>query len=675
MTATLEVQLPDTLEPGDQFVRRVFLDALRPEPRLSLAEWGDKHRRLSRASSAEPGRYEIDRGPYLREIAHSLTECPEIEWVVWQKGSQIFATELACNLIGWVIDQDPSGALLVESSSDVAKRVAKTRLEPMFRDTPRLRSKVTSRRVAKDEVSSSLIEKSFPGGLLVCAGANSPNNFRSFSYRIGIGDEVDAWPVNVGSEGDPVLLLERGAKTYHDRKFFLLSTPTIEGISIIHREFLRGDQRYFLVPCPLCGHYQRLYWTNKEGRRGLVMERRHDPDSVKYCCEKCDQLFGEHHKTEFLAAGRWEPSATPDDPKIRSYHLASFYSPLGQYSWRDIAAKFLRANKSGPTALQVFVNHECAEPWRVQGEVPDWEQLYAQREAYRKGTVPKGGLLLTAGADVQEDRIEVQTIAWGRGKESWSVDYSVFAGDTSTAAPWDELAKFLDRPYRHELGHWMSIRALAVDCAFRTSVAVEWGRGRHRVYTTWGDTTGRQQTIVAPPKAVEVTKKGKRRVKGARIWRVGTGVAKEEIYGHLRLKPPTGESAPYPPGFHHTTQDYTDEHFKQLTAEVFGTRKDKRGFVVRDWIKIRDRNEVLDTFVYARAAAAIAQVDRFTEADWSRLEHEAADQRAEAERRNRNDQSDSDAEVVREPPPPPPPSAPKRSRRSFGLLDGHSLEL
>lgn len=66
-------------------------------------------------------------------------------------------------------------------------------------------------------------------------------------------------------------------------------------------------------------------------------------------------------------------------------------------------------------AIKTFKNTELGETWVEEGEAPDWQRLLERREDYAIGTIPAGGLLLTAGADVQKDRIEVSVWAFGRG--------------------------------------------------------------------------------------------------------------------------------------------------------------------------------------------------------------------------------------------------------------------
>src|SRR5690242_9123237 len=147
-----------------------------------------------------------------------------------------------------------------------------------------------------------------------------------------------------------------------------------------------------------------------------------------------------------LAQGEWRPGAAGDG-RTAGFHLSSLYSPVGWFSWADAARQFEQAQKKSEL-LQVFVNTVLGETWTLLGEAPDWKRLYDRRENYRIGIVPVGGLFLTAGADIQKDRIEAEVVAWGRGKQSWSVDYRVFEGDTSKAEVWERLTALLDETFR-----------------------------------------------------------------------------------------------------------------------------------------------------------------------------------------------------------------------------------
>jgi phage terminase large subunit GpA-like protein len=48
---------------------------------------------------------------------------------------------------------------------------------------------------------------------------------------------------------------------------------------------------------------------------------------------------------------------------------------------------------------------------------------------------------------VQKDRIEMEVVAWGRGKESWSINYLVLEGATAEAPVWGKLTAALQAQY------------------------------------------------------------------------------------------------------------------------------------------------------------------------------------------------------------------------------------
>ena len=180
------------------------------------------------------------------------------------------------------------------------------------------------------------------------------------------------------------------------------------------------------------------------------------------------------------------------------------------------------------------------ETWTLLGEAPDWQKLYDRREDYRIGVVPRGGLFLTAGADVQKDRIEVEIAAWGRGKESWSVDYRVFEGDTSRPAVWEKLTGLLNETFTTASGLELPILQLAVDSGFATTEVYQWARRQGgRVLVIKGDS--RTPALLGAASPVDVGPLGARIKRGIRVWPVNSSMAKEELYRWLRLERPTDE--------------------------------------------------------------------------------------------------------------------------------------
>lgn len=595
-------------------VRRAFAGGIRPEPDLTVSAWADAHRRLPQKSSAEPGPWRTDRTPYLREILDVLSANSDVEEVVLMKGAQLGGSEVILNLLGYVIDHAPGPTMLVQPTVDLAKRFSRQRVEPLVTQTPRLAGKVAAGR-SRDH-RGSMLSKEFLGGVLIITGANSAVGLRSMPARWLLLDEIDGYPADVDDEGAPIDLAEARQRTFARRKTVKVSTPTIAALSPIEHAYLSSDQRRYYVPCPHCGamqplEFDRLTWT----KLGLP------PKKAVYVCRACEEPIEDRSKTEMLSRGEWRAEAPEADPRVRGYHLSALYSPVGWMSWGQVAEKFIAAHKD-PQKLRVWTNTVLGETWVERGEVPEWERIYERREPYPIGTVPRGALFLTAGVDVQKDRLVVEIVGWGRGKASWSIDYGALPGDTADLkdGPWAQLDAMLGRTYQHEDGAEMSIRMLAVDSGYNTQVVYTWARKYplNRVIAVKGQPGG--GVLIGAPSPVDITLRGRRPITGYKVWPVAGSVAKSELYGFLRLERPTNGEAPLPPGWCHFPE-YDNDYFEQLTAEQLVTHKTRAGFVRLDWELIPGReNHVLDCRVYARAAAALSGLDRFAESDWTALE-------------------------------------------------------
>ncbi len=614
--------LSDKADAEHKKLRATFCKSVKPQERLLLSEWADKYRRLSRVSSAEPGPWRTSRTPYLKEIMDCLSTVSPVQKVVLVKGAQVGGSEVGLCWLGYVIHKTPGPFLLVAPTVGMAKNYSKQRIDPQLESVAVLRELVPPAR-SRDS-GNTVLTKDFPGGELVLTGANSAASLRSMPARFVFMDEVDAYPHDVDGEGDPIVLAERRAATFaRRRKILLVSTPTLAGTSRIQREFDRSDKRYYYVPCPHCQHkqtlrFERLRWT--EGK----------PKTVKYHCEACEQAIEEHQKMAMLSAGHWQATAECD-AIIRGYHLSSLYSPIGWFSWAE-AAKMFEDTKHSPELMKTFVNTVLGLPYEDAYEAPEWERLYERRENYPIGVMPEGGLFLTAGVDVQRDRIECEIVAWGRNKISWSVDYQVLDGDTAQTSVWRKLEKLLNTDWPHAYGNTFPIRVMCVDSGYATQTVYDWVKPHPQA--TWGAGGARAsqpRTVAAIKgcatetalisKVSRADAGGKRR--GLKRWNVSSSVGKEELYRWLKLPRPTDEALAsgesYPPGTCHFPQ-YGEEYFKQLTAEkrVISLHK---GFPKSTWEKDPTRhNEALDCRVYARAAASIYGLDRFKESDWQRLE-------------------------------------------------------
>lgn len=585
-----------------------FLAGLAPDPLLTVSEWADQHRRLPQRASAEPGFWRTERTPYLREIMDALSAQSSVETIVLMKGAQIGGTECGNNWIGYIIDNAPGPIMAVQPTVEMAKRVSRQRLAPLIEESPRLRDKVKDPR-SRDS-GNTMLSKEFPGGLLILTGANSAVGLRSMPVRYLFLDEIDGYPGDADNEGDPVDLAIGRTRTFARKKILMVSTPTITGRSRIEKAFLDSDQRYYHVPCPLCGFFQSLKWPQ-------LRWEKNDPGSVSYICEQCNDPIEERYKTQLLAQGKWvshHPGAT-----TRGYHLSALYSPLGWFSWQQAVTMWEKA-KGNPIALRVFINTVLGETWQEQGEAPDWRRLYERRESYAIGQLPNLVVVLTAGVDVQKDRLECSVVGWNR-QTAWLIDHLVLPGDPAQSVVWQDLDNLLRREWQHTNGHVLRLRLLAIDTGYLTNAVYAWVRRQSPRQVIAIKGRDNLQAPIGQPKSVDIHRNGKRLTRGVKVWPVGVSVLKTDLYNRLKLSKPTDEElkeSGYPAAYIHFPQ-LSEEYFKQLTAEQLLSRLVK-GYRKYQWEKIYERNEALDCFVYAMAAYYAAGLQRWDEADWRQLE-------------------------------------------------------
>lgn len=638
-------------------VNRAANRAWTPPPTLSLADWADENRTLG-GDSPEPGKYRTARTPYVRGIADCLSPSHPARHIAWEKASQIAATTLGINWIGYIIDQCPASTIITLPSEGVAKEWSAQRLAQLVDETPCLVKKVldSTRRGS----GSSIYLKRVAGTSVTIkiAWSSSAKKLASTPAAYLLSDEVDRFEGDVEGEGDPLWLLDRRFTNYPHGKHFKVSTPTgfQNGThSRIEREFQRGDQRYYFVPCPYCGHFQRLDFHRLRWPARPVSETSQQAQArygqVAYYCIGCDQAIPERFKTQILARGMWVATVARPELVSRgfaadqvrelapilaemeraifaSFHLSALYSPLGWYSWSTMAEDWELA-QGDVKLLKIFVNTVLGEVFAERGEAPAAAAIYGKREFYEQGVVPRGGLFLTLTADVQADRIEYEVKAWGRNRESWSVEAAVLNGDTSLQPVWDALEDRIRRDWRHVDGAAMPIWAAAIDTGYRPQRGYDFcGKFPQPAYGPAGAALAAIRTVVpikgghAWDRAIEgfSSVEGARKRDGLRIITVGSSYCKQEVYNAIRLPMPVraeGDAGPlvYPAGYWHYP-DYQFFWFQGLTAESRVVRAGKP-----EWVKdAAVRNEPLDLGGYHVALCELCGAPRFKESDWVELE-------------------------------------------------------
>jgi phage terminase large subunit GpA-like protein len=580
-----------------EIVRESF-QSFRPPEDITVSEWARRNRVLPKGTTAFPGPFH----PELFQIQlMDVILDPNVHEIVFMKSTQVGGSDaVANNVVGYHIDVDPKPMMIVQPTIDNAKKYGIKRLNPMIEACPALRSKI---RIATSRRSGNTQDhKEFPGGFLKLTGANSGSGLRSDPVPIVIFDEVDAYPLDVDGEGDPMSLGSRRTDTFADFKIWKISTPAKpKGISPIEKAYLRSDQRRFYVPCPFCNHMQVLLWRDpapdadapddqaappREYRLYYEVKADGDVDrnSVAYICAECKKKIPERYKRQMMNLGQWI-AKYPGRP-IAGFHINALYSPWRE-NWADMAQEWVEAQHD-PGKLKVFINLRLGETWEEDNDAIEVGVLRKRAEKYG-ADVPKGVGILTASVDVQADRLECVVKGWGDREESWLISYQQFFGDPEREEVWNEVDEFLKTEFTHVSGAKVRVRATMIDSGGSCTDSVYRFvkvRQNRRIWACKGSSESGKEILG------KFSLNNQYRVK---LWSLGTDTAKDRIFARMKIPSPG-------PGFMHVPDWIDDEYLAQLTSEKAIRRYKKNRGAVREYVKIRARNEGLDLEVYAMAA-------------------------------------------------------------------------
>ena len=538
------------LEPQTAQMFSRALGALKPPPNLTLSQWADNFRRLSAEASAAQGRWNTDNAPFQREIMDAIGDV-HIRKVVAMMCAQSGKTDgLILNTVGFYMNYYPAPIMVVQPTVSLGESFSKDRLTTMIRDTPVLRGLVDN----KSRYSgNTIMKKNFSGGQLTIVGANSPTDLRGRPIKVLLADEVDAYKVSAGKEGDPVMLAEQRQTTFWDYKTVLISTPTTKNASRILDEFNASTQEEWTVPCPNCGFYQPFVWDN------MVFDQDKWPEGgVQYRWTLCG----------------W-------DKIVEDFIAAALDAKRGDYE-----------------KMQVFVNTDLGLPWEEPGETVEANNLMDRREFY-EAEVPDGVVYLTAGVDTQDNRFEVEVVGWGIGKESWGIRYQRIYGDLKRGQVWADLDEFLSRTWKKKDGTELALRSVCMDSGghFPDQV-IRFCKEREERHI-WA-IKGRGGMDV--PYLRNPTQNN--RVKGE-LFTLGVDTGKNMVLARLKVLIKGPNYCHFPAA---EDAGYNENYFKMLTAEHKVTRW-KSGRKVERW-ELKDpaqkRNEAFDVRNYATAALEIS---------------------------------------------------------------------
>lgn len=581
-------------------IRRAFVNLV-PPPDMLPSVWAEKNVRIP-VGNAIPGPISFDNAPYQRGMLDAIKE-PGVRRVSFMTGAQLGKTTVQQCVTGYFIAHEPRSQILVNPTQGDVQTFLETKLRPMLEANPSISSKMAKQRGREGVNNSRII--SYIGGWLMFSWAGSPKTLRGRSAPVVQADEIDG--MDATPEGDPGELLAQRSATFGDQALRTeSSTPTIKGASRIETGFNEGDQRRYFVPCPHCGDAQPLRWPNViwEGRKSteikdaeLDLDQEHKPETAGYACESCGSVWDDGERiaavrnAEKLGFG-WK-AAKPFRGHV-SFHAPEVLSTFRRL--RDIVQSYL--DKLALGDLQSFVNVSLGEPYEETGEKADPDSLLARCIAY-PAQVPMGGLFLTAGIDMQQDRLELEIVAWGDAERSWSVEYRVLWGDPLQGDVWEELDDVLAESFEHESGMRLPISAACLDTGGTsgyTQRAYEYARGKtgRRLFAVKG-VSGWGRAIVEKPQRKQSGKNARK----VDLFLVGVDEAKLVVMRRL------ANVMPGTPGYCEFPAGRDAEYFQQLTAEKMTLRYVK-GQPLREWSKPdRARNEALDCRVYALAALKI----------------------------------------------------------------------
>ncbi len=586
---------------------------LEPAPPVDFNLWAASHIEFG-SESPFPGRYNPAAFPYFARILEVLGPEHPANVVAFRKSAQLGGSVLAQIFTAASLDVDPGPTLYVHPTTDNAIRWVRTKWRPMLRPIDARRNGTDEKPLMAAESTksgdNSTLYQSTPDGRgwLIISGANSAASLSMISVSRQVQDDLSKWVNN--EAGDPESQADSRSKAYLKlgAKIFKISTPLTEHNCRITAAFERSTQEHWHVPCPHCGHHHALVWEN-------LSIPEDDPGAAQFVCPACSKDIPPSAKRAMIAAGAWV-AHNPGAPTV-GFHLWTAYSPLE--TWSNIGHAWIAA-RGDPEKQQTFFNDVLGLAYKSAGEAPPWEALRdrANSNGHPLGIVPPGALLLTLGVDCQGNRLEWHLVGWGRHRKRFVIDYGEIEGDISSDPARIVLDALRKRKWRDWQGRQRPIDQLAIDAGNWTEHVLSWARTHSRTEVMAIRGSRFENAVPLQHRITdELTFKGKKARTGIRLWWVGVSGLKGSLYEDLRKDDPQARGhVAFPTGL-------PDEYFRQLCAERRVAHRNRRGYTEFRWEKDPStRAEVLDTMIYAEAAAIRVDWRRLGEQDWDRIEAE-----------------------------------------------------
>lgn len=640
-----ESQLIDILEES----RSLFTDIL-------PSDWAEKKRVLSSEVSPYPGPFSFSKAPYLIDVVNCLSPDNPARIIAVMKGAQIwFSTSVIENGIGWIIDQSPGNTLFMTGSPDLTEEAVNKKIDQMI-DSAGLRPliKPNSTKTRNQRTGDTKKSKEFPGGSLFAGSASNHKLLRQLSAKYGFIDDFDSIKKSSNQSGNTRSLLEKRFTAYYDKmKLYYISTPELKVTSNIEPAFLKGDQRYYHIPCPCCGEYIILKWNAEMAngdRAGIVWELDSNglliPGTVGYKCQQCGDFFNDSIKHDLLQKGEWRATAAPSEPGYVSFHISGLYGPRGNYDWEYYVREYLEACPPGQSRKEdlykVFVNTVLGETYEQQDATPEAKTIQRNIRNYEIGSVPEkisvrdgNGeiIMLTCACDLNgtEDdaRLDYEVVAWAETGSSYSIEH----GSIGTFVPregikknkadrqhwtyqhnvpfsvWDELERLVTKIYETDNGKRMQIVVTGIDTGHYTNHAYAFiDKPRDQRITIVGVRGDKEAKAREKGRDMPVFKPALERKK---LFMLDVNHIKDQLFANINLQwaPGGGDQPqnflnfPVPAGGKYLF----DNFFAHFEAEYRQPMEKNDGSVVYRWVKKPGQppNHHWDIYVYNMALKQI----------------------------------------------------------------------
>jgi len=582
----------------------VLAAALQPAPPIDLLAWAEAN--VVFEDGEFKGPWNRSLFPFFDEILRALGPGDPCRYVTVMSSAQVGKTTLGNIFCLATITQCNGSFLVAHPTSDSAVRWSKMKLMPMMRSIEVVRDLFPYR--ANDSQASILYKERRDGlSRLLITGANSPASLSQVTINAAMHDDLSKWEPN--SAGDPEVQADSRCRAIADAKILKCSTPLITPGCRITASFLSGSQEHPYIPCPHCGQHQILEWDNMLAQ----LDTAH-PERACFSCVSCGGIIQEHHRPQLLAGFQWRAHNPQATREHRSFWIWSAYSLL--QSWEQIAREWLKA-KGDPASEKTFWNDTLGKAYETRGDGRPWEELAARAKHsnYQRGHVPKGALLLMIGIDCQGNRVEWQLVGFGPEYRRYVVDYGTIGKHISEPDCRRNLDLLLTRKWLNFRGREMGISLAAIDANYATDDVLAYARRYppHRLIAVRG-AHGDAAPRIAKVQRERNEKLGTVVKYSNRFYNVGVNTMKMSLYRDLTKDDPAA------PGYVAFPNNCEDRYFQELVAETRVAHK-RFGQIIWRWEKPeKQAAEMLDTMVYATAAAIKHGANWISDLGWQRLE-------------------------------------------------------